>query len=129
MRLLLDTHIFLWFLSGDGKLSAKHRRAIAEPSNDVFLSVASIWEAIIKFQLGKLALPQSPEILMPVERDSYNIGSLAIDERSISYLAQLPALHSDPFDRIILAQALQYGLTIVTADRQMLTYPVPTLPA
>ena len=68
MKLLLDTHIFLWFIAADLRLSVLFRDAIREPNNEVFLSVASLWERIIKYNLVKLPLPQSPEIYIPQER-------------------------------------------------------------
>lgn len=127
MRLLLDTHIFLWFISGDARLPAAAEAAITDPNNDVYLSVASVWEAIVKHQLGKLPLPQSPEIYLPLQRQNHRIVSLEIDEATISFLPKLPALHRDPFDRILICQALQHGLTIVTADAAITAYPVPIM--
>lgn len=126
MKLLLDTHIFLWFISGDTKLSAEAQASITNPDNDVYLSVASVWEAIVKNQLGKLPLPQAPETYLPQQRQNHNIASLGIDEETIGFLPKLPSLHRDPFDRIIICQALQHGLTIVTVDTAITAYPVPT---
>jgi PIN domain nuclease of toxin-antitoxin system len=68
MRILLDTHIFLWYISGDSKLPTAVQEAIQDTQNDVYLSVVSVWEAIIKYQLGKLPLPSSPEIYLPLQR-------------------------------------------------------------
>ena len=126
MRLLLDTHIFLWFISGDAKLSAAAQAHITDPNNDVYLSVASVWEAVVKNRLGKLPLPQSPEVYLPKQRRNHHIASLGIDEATISFLPKLPSLHRDPFDRILICQALQYGLSIVTVDTAITSYPVPT---
>ncbi|RMG15497.1 MAG: type II toxin-antitoxin system VapC family toxin, partial [Cyanobacteria bacterium J055] len=105
MNILLDTHIFLWFISGDSRLSADVRDAIRDSDNIVYLSVASIWESIIKYQLGKLPLPEPPEFYLPKQRILHQISSLSIDESSVALLAQLPALHRDPFDRILICQA------------------------
>src|SRR6476469_204595 len=108
MKLLLDTHIFLWYISGDSRLADNLRDSIRNPDNEVYLSVVSIWEAIVKHQLGKLPLPKSPEIYLPQQRDRHLIASLNLDEESVAQLAQLSALHRDPFDRMLICQALQY---------------------
>ena len=76
MQLLLDTHIFLWFLNGDPQLSPQFRNYIQDPNNDIYLSVVSVWEATIKYQLGKLPFPQSPEIYLPRQR----IGSISLTQ-------------------------------------------------
>jgi PIN domain nuclease of toxin-antitoxin system len=123
MKLLLDTHIFLWLISKDKRLSNEVVNAINSPDNDVFLSVASIWECVIKYQLGKLDFSESPEIYLPKKRQEYLIESLTIDEDSVKYLTNLPLLHKDPFDRLIICQSLQYNLVIVTEDNSILSYP------
>lgn len=128
MKLLLDTHIFLWFISGDKRLPNSWQKTIRQPENEVFLSVISLWEAIIKYQLGKLPLPQPPEQYLPLQRQRHQIDSLILDEESISRLAKLPSLHRDPFDRILIAQALEHNLTIVTLDEVIYMYPVKVLP-
>jgi PIN domain nuclease of toxin-antitoxin system len=106
MRILLDTHIFLWFISGDRQLSDKIRDAIRDFDNEVYLSAISVWEVIVKYQLGKLSLPESPEIYLPKQRDLHQISSLFFDEMSVVQLAELPPLHRDPFDRMLVCQAL-----------------------
>lgn len=83
MRLLLDTHIFLWFISGDGRLPESWRDSIRDSANDVSLSVASLWEIIVKHQLGKLSLPQPPEDYIPLQRQRHQISSLPLDEASV----------------------------------------------
>jgi PIN domain nuclease of toxin-antitoxin system len=127
MKLLLDTHIFLWLISGDTRLSASLRQIIRNPENDVYLSVVSIWEAIIKHGLGKLFLPEPPEIYLPKQRRLHLIQSLPVDEDSVSQLSKLPLLHRDPFDRMLISQALQYNLTIATVDNAIRAYPVPVI--
>jgi PIN domain nuclease of toxin-antitoxin system len=127
MKLLLDTHIFLWLISGDTCLSASLRQIIRNPENDVYLSVVSIWEAIIKHGLGKLFLPEPPEIYLPKQRRLHLIQSLPVDEDSVSQLSKLPLLHRDPFDRMLISQALQYNLTIATVDNAIRAYPVPVI--
>lgn len=129
MRLLLDTHVFLWYITADPKLPTTLRVAIQNPANEVYLSVASVWEAVIKYHLGKLPLPAPPADFLPRQRDAHGITSLLIDEGAMSHLAGLPPLHRDPFDRLLVAQALQHGLTVATVDPDVATYPVPLLPA
>jgi PIN domain nuclease of toxin-antitoxin system len=129
MRLLLDTHIFLWYINADPHLPAVVRDAIREPANEVYLSVASIWEAVIKHALGKLPLPEPPAVYLPRQRVAHKIASLPIEELTFLHLSGLPPLHRDPFDRILIAQALQHGLTLATVDAAVRAYPVPLLPA
>src|SRR5919197_2969757 len=117
MRLLLDTHIFLWYISGDARLPEHLGDSIRNPDHDVYLSVVSLWEAIVKHQLGKLPLPQSPESYIPTQRARHQIASLSLYEASVRHLTQLPAIHRDPFDRLLICQAIEHGLTIVTVDR------------
>jgi PIN domain nuclease of toxin-antitoxin system len=124
MKILLDTHIFLWFISGDIRLDNDVKDAIRTSENDVYLSVVSLWESIVKYQLGKLPLPESPEIYFPKQRESHQIANLHLDESSIAQLIGLPSFHRDPFDRMLICQALEHGLTIATADRAVRAYPV-----
>jgi PIN domain nuclease of toxin-antitoxin system len=124
MRILLDTHIFLWFISGDTQLSMDVRDAIRDPDNEVYLSAISVWEAIVKYQLGKLPLPEHPETYLPKQRDLHQIASLDLNESSVLQLAKLLTLHRDPFDRMLICQALQNGLTIATVDTAIRAYPV-----
>jgi PIN domain nuclease of toxin-antitoxin system len=127
MRILLDTHIFLWFISGDSQLSADVRDAIRDPDNEVYLSAISVWEILVKYQLGKLPLPEHPETYLPKQRDLHQILSLALDESSVAQLVKLPPLDRDPFDRMLVCQALQNDLTIATVDAAVLAYPVSTI--
>ena len=128
MKLLLDTHAFLWYITADPKLPATFRAASQDPANEVYLSVASVWEAVIKHNLGKLPLPAPPAEYLPQQRDAHGIASLAIDEGAMPHLAGLPPLHRDPFDRLLIAQALQHGLTMATVDPEIAAYPVSLLP-
>ncbi|NJK47270.1 type II toxin-antitoxin system VapC family toxin [Candidatus Gracilibacteria bacterium] len=127
MRILLDTHIFLWFISGDRQLSTDIRDAVRDPDNEVYLSAISVWEAIVKYQLGKLPLPEHPATYLPKQRDLHQIASLALDESSVIQLAKLPLLHRDPFDRMLICQALQNGLTIATVDTAICAYSVSVM--
>ena len=127
MKFLLAAHIFLWFISGDARLSGSLRQIIRDSENDVYLSVVSIWEVIIKHGLGKLFLPEPPEIYLPRQRRLHLIESLPVDEASVAQLSKLPLLHRDPFDRMLICQALQYNLTIATVDDAIRAYPVPVI--
>lgn len=95
MRLLLDTHVFLWYIGRDGRLPPPFLTAIREPANEVYLSVASVWEAVIKFAVGKLPLPSPPADYLPRKRLAHRIESLAIEEAAMVHLATLPPLHRD----------------------------------
>lgn len=128
MKLLLDTQVFLWLISGDPRLPPAWHAAITSGSNDVALSTASIWEASIKFQNGKLPLPGAAETYLPAARIRHQIESLPITEESVLHLSRLPLLHKDPFDRIIIAQALQDGRILVTSDQAIRQYAVTCLP-
>lgn len=127
MRLLLDTHVFLWYITADTRLPASFQAAIQDPANEVFLSVVSVWEAVIKYELGILPLPSSPADYLPRQRQAHGIAAMPIEEGAMPHLAGLPPLHRDPFDRLLIAQALQHGLTVATVDPQVSAYPVPTL--
>ena len=127
MKLLLDTHVFLWFISGDKRLPEGVCDSIRDLNNEVYLSVVSQWEATVKYQLGKLPLPQSPETYVPAMRQQHQITSLSLDEASVSRLVTLPLLHRDPFDRMLICQALAHGLVLVTVDEVIAGYSVPVL--
>ena len=123
MRILIDTHIFLWLIEDNRRLSNKYRQIIHNLDNEIFLSVLSIWECVIKYQTGKLNFPISPETYLPMQRREHLIKTLNVDENSIVQLINLPLLHKDPFDRLIISQALQHDLLLMTEDRAVLAYP------
>lgn len=123
MKLLLDTHIYLWLINKNKQLKKEIIDVINNTDNEVFLSVASVWECVIKYQLGKLSFPESPEIYLPRKRKEYVIQSLNIDEESIKYLPTLPSIHKDPFDRLLICQSLQHNAKIITEDNAILKYP------
>ncbi|MFM7129645.1 MAG: type II toxin-antitoxin system VapC family toxin [bacterium] len=125
MRLLLDTHIFLWYISGDSNLPVAYRDLIRDSDNNVFLSVVSVWESIIKYNLGKLPLASPPADYLMQQRELHQIQSLPVTEEVLFQLAKLPLLHRDPFDRMMIAQALHHGLTLVTLDNAIKAYPIP----
>ena len=128
MKLLLDTHVLLWYISADTRVPDPFLAAIRDPANDVFLSTASIWEAVIKHALGKLPLPAPPAEYLPRQRAAHGIAPMPIDEGALPFLARLPPLHRDPFDRILISQAQQYGLTVASVDAAVRVYPVLLLP-
>jgi PIN domain nuclease of toxin-antitoxin system len=122
MKILLDTHIFLWYIIGDERLPPAILPIIRDPANEACLSVISVWETIIKCQLGRLQLPEPPAIYIPEQRQKHGIESLGLDEDSVASLAKLPPLHKDPFDRMLLCQAIRHGLTIISTDNAVRAY-------
>lgn len=122
MRLLLDTHIFLWYISGKSRLPDVFLDAISDTENDVYVSVISVWESLIKYQNGKLPLPESPERYLLEQREMHLFNSLPLDEGSVAKLVTLPLIHRDPFDRMLICQALEHDLTIVTFDAVISAY-------
>ena|SRR5436190_2575163 len=127
MRILLDTHIFLWFINEDSKLGAEQLEILTDETHQLYLSAASVWEAGIKFALGKLPLPSPPHVYFPSRRVKHGIESLPIEEADIASLASIPRLHNDPFDRIIIAQALRHDMIIATVDNAIRQYAVNCL--
>ena len=120
MRLLLDSNAFLWWSEGDRTLSPVARSAIADPANESLISIAGLWELVIKTSLGKLALPDDVEAMVA----SQGFSVLPITFVHLRRFAALPRHHKDPFDRIIIAQALAEGLPIASADRRFPGYGV-----
>ncbi len=125
MKLLLDTCTLIWLLTGERPLPERVRLAIRD--GDVLLSAASAWEIAIKHARGTLRFSQSPERLVPSARERYGFQSLPIDEESALHVAKLPLLHADPFDRMLVSQAIVHGLTIVTPDPLVTQYPARTM--
>ena len=128
MRLLLDTHVFLWYITGDQRVGTAVRTKI-ENAYAVYLSVASLWEATIKYQLGKLPLPEPPHPWLFVQREKHGFASLPVDDGAVARLAALEAHHRDPFDRILICQAIEHALQVVTVDPVFASYPVDLLRA
>ena len=124
MRYLLDTHTLLWFISEDKKLSDRAHRLILDSSSEIFLSIASLWEIAIKVNIGKLALDEPFEQLFPKELHFHKIRILEITVDSLARLAALPVHHRDPFDRLIIAQALVEGMPIIGVDSAFDAYGV-----
>jgi len=125
VRLLLDTHVLLWWLSNDPSLAPEAEAAIANPRTTVFVSAASAWEIGIKQALGKLDAPNDLQDRVGLNR----FEPLSISISHAHSAGTLPRHHTDPFDRMLVAQALAEGLTIVTRDSRLSPYDVPTLPA
>lgn len=124
MTLLLDTHAFLWWVEGAPALGRRARAAVSNPDNEVFLSVASCWELAIKLSLGKLRLTQSLERFIPEQLTRNGFALLGIEFRHVARVADLPFHHRDPFDRVLVAQALVDELAIVSADGVFRKYGV-----
>ena len=126
MRLLLDTHAFLWWCEDDPKLGVAEREAIRDGANEVFLSAASVWEMAIKQGLGRLQVPEPPSVAAP----RMGIVPLPVAFAHAEATGSLPSLHRDPFDRLLVAQARTEGMTLVTHDPLIRVYPgVSFLPA
>lgn len=124
MNILLDTCTFLWIVSDSTELSDTARQLFSDPSNEVYLSVASAWELIVKHKLGKLPLPQPPHEFIKKWRTHHDIDSLPLDESAVLQLSRLPEYHKDPFDRILICQAIAGGMLILTPDSRITRYPV-----
>jgi PIN domain nuclease of toxin-antitoxin system len=127
VKLLLDTHVVLWAATEPDRLARDARSAIEDGANEVFLSVVSAWEIAIKQSLGKLDLPQPAEVWLPavVRRTGLDIADLGL--ASALRVRALPWHHRDPFDRLLVAQALETGFTIVTHDREFAAYGVSVM--
>lgn len=127
MRLLLDTSTFLWIITDAPELSARARELFVDPGNEVYLSSVSAWEIAVKYALGRLPLPEPPERFVPFQRRQHGIEPLLLDEEAALHLARLPPLHKDPFDRMLVCQAIIHGLAILTPDELVYQYPVRTV--
>lgn len=124
MKYLLDTHSLIWFLSGDNQLSAHARQLIEDESNEIFVSIASLWEMSIKVSLGKLDLNQPFQQLFPAQLENNSIAILSISMSHLSALCTLPFHHRDPFDRLIIAQSLFDNLPVIGVDSAFDSYGI-----
>ena len=129
MKLLLDTHTFLWLVDGNPELSASAQIALCDPANALYLSVASVWELSINTSRKnpQLRLSDPLEEYIAKWMAAYQVQGLPIDFPHALHVAGLPHHHSDPFDRLLIAQAKVENMTIVSADRQFATYSIPLL--
>jgi PIN domain nuclease of toxin-antitoxin system len=123
-RILLDTNAFLHWTAGAKKLSVRARKLIEDSRNELLLSAVSSWEIAIKYALDKLALPEPPHKFVPSRMAAHAIGGLSFEHADALAVATLPAVHDDPFDRALIAQALERKLAIVTSDERFAAYGV-----
>jgi PIN domain nuclease of toxin-antitoxin system len=123
----LDTHVFLLAISGDARLSDAHRRIYTDGKSELWLSIASVWEVLIKAGLGKLPLPKPVAGYILKQMEKNRVGLLPIRATHLAELEMLPPLHRDPFDRMLVAQANAEGLSILSDDATVRKYAVTVL--
>ena len=127
MRILLDTCAFVWLITDAPELSVTARSVFSTAENEVYLSAVSGWEIALKYSLGRLELQDAPDVYVPRERQRHGIEPLPLDETAALHLPKLPLLHKDPFDRMLVCQALAHGLVILTPDDLVRRYPIRTV--
>jgi PIN domain nuclease of toxin-antitoxin system len=126
LKLLLDTCTFLWLNSDLGRIPKRVRQLCADEGNQLFLSAVSAWEIAVKHSRGSLPLPVSPQEYITNCRAANSISSMRFREDDAFHLSKLPMLHKDPFDRMLICQAIARGLTILTPDENITQYPILT---
>jgi PIN domain nuclease of toxin-antitoxin system len=126
MKLLLDTCTFLWAIGEPSRLPQRVADLILAKDNEVHVSAASAWEIAIKHAAGRLRLPEAPDRFVREEREAAGFTTLAIDEEAALHVSRLPSLHRDPFDRMLVSQAIVHGMTILTPDPLITQYPART---
>ncbi len=124
MKLLLDTHLLLWAAQGIEHLPLEAQPLMSEPENELFFSVASLWEIVIKCGLGRKDFKVDPRLLRRSLLDNDDPELPILSEHAVA-IGDLPPIHKDPFDRLLVAQAMVEGITLLTADRQVAKYPGP----
>lgn len=124
MKILLDSHVVVWWLGSPEKLTPRARALIADPANQLTVSAASIWELHLKLAKGTLQMPS--DFVEHLWDGGFE--ELPVRASHVSGLADLPSIHQDPFDRLLMAQAVSEGLQLMTRDRIIHQYPVPLLP-
>ena len=127
MRFLLDTHSFLWFIGGNRRISENAKATIADLDNDIFLSVASLWEIAVKINIGKLKLPRPFGELIPEQLAQEAIEVLPAELLHLTQYVGLPLHHRDPFDRLIIAQAQVEAMPVIGTDAAFASYDVDLL--
>jgi PIN domain nuclease of toxin-antitoxin system len=127
LKLLLDTCTFLWLNSRLSQVSPLVRGLCADRDNELYLSVVSAWEIALKQMSGRLPLPEPAAQYVPKRREANGIASLDLSEDAVLQLPKLPSLHTDPFDRMLICQAIAHGLAILTPDEWIARYPVRVL--
>ncbi len=124
MKILLDTATFLWVVLSPSRLSSVAVRLYEDPLNEVYLSAASVYEIVVKVMLGKLDVGGSPSRFVRAEREPRGILALPIDEDAAFAVERLPLIHADPFDRLLIAQSIASGMTLLTPDAVIARYPM-----
>lgn len=127
LKLLLDTCTLLWLTAEPAKLTPAVASAIDATASELLFSDCSVWELCLKWEAGKLRLPQPPRTWVEEQMRRWHLAGLAIERHHLYRLSELPAHHRDPFDRLLVAQAIEGGMTIVTPDEPIRLYPVATL--
>jgi PIN domain nuclease of toxin-antitoxin system len=127
MKLLLDTCVLLWLMMDSKKISPTMREVLANPMNQRYLSAVSVWEITVKWQSGKLNLPTRPHEFIEESKKRGRIRPLPLDDAAILQLPKLPKVHADPFDRMLICQAIESGMTLVTSDASIMEYPIKVL--
>jgi PIN domain nuclease of toxin-antitoxin system len=127
VKILVDTHVFLWAITDDPRLSDNHRSRYLDPKNDLYLSVASLWEMLIKVGIGKLSVPVPAATYLLKQMEKNRLSALGIQHSHLAELETLPPLHKDPFDRMIVAQARAERMPLMTADPGLREYDVTLL--
>lgn len=118
---------FLWLAEGDPALSDRAREAIVDPTNEVYLSPTSVWEIVTKHALGRLVLKVPADRYVPEQRELHRVDTLPVTETAALHPARLPLHHRDPFDRLLVAQAVAEGCTLATPDPLIRCYRVSTI--
>ena len=127
MKILLDTCAFLWLTTDAPELSEKAKILFQNTNNAVYLSSVSVWEIIVKHQLVKLPLPTAADDFIKKQCEKHFVEYLSLDEKAVFNLSRLPNHHRNPFDRMLVCQAIAYDLTILTSDKMIIQYPVSTV--
>jgi len=123
VKVLLDTCTFLWAVSDPDRLSSRARQVMIDAANEVFVSSVSAWEIAVKAGLGRLVLRAPVDRFVPDQREAHGFDPLPLDEDSVLHLPRIAALHRDPFDRMLVCQAIVHGMAIVTPDPLVAQYP------
>lgn len=127
MKILVDTCVFLWYVAGSSELPSAIRDQMRDPAHELLLSPVSVWEIVVKHGIGKLPLPEPPAVLVPRERRRHRFSELPLGEGAVLQLARLPDLHRDPFDRMLICQAIDKSAQLCTPDPLIRQYPVAIL--
>jgi PIN domain nuclease of toxin-antitoxin system len=126
MKLLLDTVVFLKTASSAGDLPPRVKHLLLHEDSEIHVSIVSHWEIVMKYSAGKLALPYIPDQFLHLHQEKLGAEILPLDEESVLHLTRLPEIHKDPFDRILICQAMVHGMVLITPDIRIPRYPVRT---